>query len=94
MFFFQLNACSDLTTTNWVKTYGTEYQIGMFMCIKRQLEMPFFRKITNIVINNEQAFFLTCNTDTMYFDEHFYAYCVEEIGDSFSVLSVEQLLYY
>lgn len=56
--------------------------------------MPSFRKITNIIINNEQAFILTCKVDTLYFDEHFNAYCVEESGDSFLVLSVEKLLYY
>lgn len=92
--FFQLNAFSVVSTTNWVKTFGTEYQMGMFVCTETNLEMPSFRKITNIIINNEQAFILTCKVDTLYFDEHFNAYCVEESGDSFLVLSVEKLLYY
>lgn len=46
---FNVNAYSEVSTTNWVKYYGTEYLIGMFVCIKTQMEMPIFRKITNII---------------------------------------------
>ena len=44
-----VNAYSDVSTTNWVKNYGTEYQIGMFFCIKTNREVPVFGKITSII---------------------------------------------
>lgn len=90
---FNVNANSEVSTTNWIKYYGTEYLIVMFVWIKTQMETPIFRKITNKIINDE-AFFLTCSVDTFYFDDHFNAYCVEDRPDSFSVFSVKELLYY
>lgn len=56
---FNVNAYSDVSTTNWVKNYGTEYQIGMFVCIRTDMEMPVFRRINNIIINEDQAFIYT-----------------------------------
>lgn len=91
---FHVNAFSDVSTTNWVKNFGTEYQIGMFVCITTDMEIPVFRKITNIIINEDQAFILTCRVDTLYFDDHFNAYCIEERADSFSVISIDELIYY
>lgn len=91
---FQVNAFSDESTTNWVKNFGTEYQIGMFVCITTDMEIPVFRKITNIIINEDQAFILTCRVDILYFDDHFNAYCIEERDDSFSVISIDELIYY
>jgi len=37
---------------------------------------------------------LTCRVDTIYFDDHFNAYCIEERADSFSVISIDELNYY
>lgn len=59
-----------------MKNYGTEYQFGMFVCTGTNVEVPIFRKITNIIIDDEQAFILTCRVDTPYFDDHFSAYCI------------------
>lgn len=88
-----VNAYSDVSATNWVKNYGTEYQIGMFFCIRTNMDILVFRRINNIIIN-DQAFILTRGVDTLYFDEHFNAYCVEERTDSFYVISIEELIYY
>lgn len=38
---FDVNAYSEVST-NWVKNYGTEYLIGMCVCIKANMEMPIF----------------------------------------------------
>ncbi|KAK0138637.1 hypothetical protein N1851_024825 [Merluccius polli] len=91
---FNVNAYCEVSTTNWVKNYGTEYQIGMFVCTGTNMEDPIFRKITNIIVHNEQAFILTCRVDTLYFDDHFNAYCINERADSFSVFPVMELIYY
>lgn len=91
---FNVNSYSDVSTTNWVKNYGTEYQVGMFVCIRTNMEFPVFGMINNIIINDDQAFILTCGVDTLYFDDHFNAYCVEERTDSFCILSIEELIYY
>lgn len=88
-----MSANSEVSTTTWIKYDGPEYLIGMFVCIKTQMEMPVFRKITNI-IRNDEAFFWTGSVDTLYFDDHFNAYCVEDRPDSFSVFSVKELLHY
>lgn len=58
------------------------------------MELPILRKITNIIINDDQAFNLTCRVDTLYFDYHFNAYCVEDRADSFNVFSIKELIYY
>lgn len=89
-----VSAYSDVSTTNWVKNYGTEYQICMFVCIRTNMEIPVFRRINNIIINEDQALILTCGVDTLYFDEHFNAYCVGERANSFSVISIKELVSY
>ncbi|XP_035805853.1 uncharacterized protein LOC111571121 isoform X1 [Amphiprion ocellaris] len=91
---FDVNLYCEVSTTNWVKNYGTEYQIGMFICTGTKMEIPIFRKITNIIVHDGQAFLLTCRVDTLYFDDHFNAYCVDERADSFSVFPVKELIYH
>ena len=66
----------------------------MFVLIRTDTEIPVFGKINNIIINEDQAMFLTCKVDTLYFDYHFNAYCDEERTDSVSVISLKDLIYY
>lgn len=47
------------------------------------MKIPVFGRDNNIIINEGQAFILTCGVETLYFDEHFNAYCVEERADSY-----------
>lgn len=82
--FFYVDLNSEVSTINWVKCNGTEYLTGMYVCVKTQMDMPIFRKIRKIIIN-DQAFLLTCIVDTLYFDDHFNAYCVEDRADSLPV---------
>ncbi len=89
-----VNAYCEVSTTDWVKNYGGEYQIGMFVCTGTNMEVPIVRKVTNIIVHDEQAFILTCRVDTLYFDDHFNAYCINERAHSFSVFPVKELIYY
>ena len=70
-----MNAYRNMSTTNWVMNYGTEYQILMFVLIRTDKEIPVFGKINNIIINEDQALILTCKVDTVYFDDPFNAFC-------------------
>ncbi len=41
------------------------------------------------LVLDEQAFVLTCSVDTLYFDDHFNAYRVDERVDPFSVFPIK-----
>ena len=84
---------SSVSTTSWVKYYGTEYQIGMFVCTSVENEMPIFYNI-NIIIKDDEPFLLTTKVMTMYFDDHLNAFSIEEVDDVFTVIFVNDLLYY
>lgn len=92
--FLNVDRLSEVSVTNWVKSYGTEYQLEMFVCVKSCMENQTFRKITKNIINDNQALFLTCKVDMLYFDEHYNAYCIEDTGDFFTVIMVSDLIYY
>ena len=59
---------SSISTTSWVRNYGTEYCIGMFVFTSTEDEM--FKKIVNIIIKDDDAFLLITKVITMYFDDH------------------------
>lgn len=83
-----------VNTTFWVKSYGTEYQVGMYVCSGIEKQIPLFRKIDCIVVTNDNAYQLTSEVSTVYFDEHLSAFCVEERTGVFQVISVDDLVYY
>lgn len=85
---------SSVSTTSWVKNYGTEYHIGMFVCTSIENEMPVFKKIVNVIIRDDEALLLTTKVNTMYFDSHLNAFSIEEEDDEFSVICVTDLTYY
>ena len=89
-----LEAFSGVSTTNWVRNYGTEYEVDLFVCTGSCHDLPEFKKICNIIIHEEHAFILVGSVDTLYFDEHFNGYCIEERDDAFSVLCIDQLTYF
>lgn len=62
--------------------------VCLFVCFGTDVEIPIFRKITNIILNNEQAFILTCRVETLYFYDHL----MSERVDSFSVLPFKELI--
>lgn len=89
-----LEPFSEVPTTSWVKNFGTEYQLNMFVCVGMFHELPVFKKIFTIVLHEECAFFIAFDVDTLYFDEHLNAYCIEERSDNFSVVCIDQLTYF
>ncbi len=89
-----LEPLSCISTTKWVKVFGTEYQINLFVCTGTHSELPVFKKICNIVIHEGSALLLCCNVDTLYFDEHLYAYCIDKVKEDFSLVHMEQLTYF
>lgn len=92
--FFAVNSSAEVSTTKWVKSYGTEYQMGMLVCVKKDIDFPVFNRIVNIIIKDSQAFLLICQVDTLHFDEHLNAYCINDtVHCSYSVLSVGDLRY-
>ncbi len=83
-----------VSTTTWVKNYGTEYQVGMYVCSAVENEMPVFNKIISSIVKDGQAFLLASNVITVCFDEHVHAFCIEEVGNIFTLICVDELIYY
>ncbi len=83
-----------VSTTTWVKNYGTEYQVVMYVCSAVENEMPVFNKIVSIIVKDGQTFLLASNVITVCFDEHVHAFCIEEVGNIFTLISVDELIYY
>ena len=92
-----LNETFDLScvsTTSWVKSYGTEYQPGMYVCSVVENEMPLFNRIVSVIVKDDSAYLLTCAVSTMYFDDHLNAFSIEEKNNVFVLLCVDDLTYY
>jgi len=89
-----LEACSNVTSTRWVRYYGTEYQVGLFICTGCTDDLPVFKKICDIIIYEQRAFIISCNVETMYYDDHLNAYCIEDQMNEISVISVKDLTYF
>ncbi|XP_041935316.1 uncharacterized protein LOC121697735 [Alosa sapidissima] len=90
----KLDSYSDISTTNWVRNYGTEYQIGLFIATETSHDLPVFKKICRIIIHEQHAFIIGCTVDTLYFDEHLHAFCIEEQNDDYVVICIDQLTYF
>lgn len=88
-----VDSCVNVSTTNWVRNYGTEYQVGLFLCTGMSSDLPVFKKICYIIIHEQHAFIIGCTVNTLYFDEHFHAYCIEEKSNEHVVISIDQLTY-
>lgn len=81
-------------TTSWVKSYGTEYQPGMYVCSGVENEMPLFNRIVSVIVKEDNAYLLTCKVSTTYFDDHLNAFSIEEKSDVFTLICVDDLPYY
>lgn len=85
---------SSVSTTSWVKNYGTEYQVGMYVITGVENEMPLFNRIDSIIVKDRNAYLLICKVSDVFFDEHLNAFGIEEKNEVFSVISVNELVYY
>ena len=46
---------SSVSTTSWVKNYGTEYQVGMYVVTGVENEMPLFNRIDSIIVRLQRS---------------------------------------
>lgn len=74
--------------------YGTEYQIDLFVCTGTSNDLPVFNKICNIILHEQHALIIASTVDTLYFDEQFHAYCIQEQSNDHALIFVEQLTYF
>lgn len=88
------DALCNVSTTSWVKSYGTEYQVGMYACSGVENDMPLFNRIDSIIVRGDNAYLLTCKVSTLHFDDHFNAFSIEEKPDVFTLICVDDLVYY
>lgn len=92
--FLKLSSHFEAHTTSWVKYFGTEYRIGLFVCCGLQSDMPVFKKIINVVLKDGSAYLVLCEVVTLGFHEHFSAFCIEESPCPFHIVSIAELFYY
>ncbi len=71
-----------------------QYQIDLFECTGTSHDLPVFKKICNIIIHEQHAFIIGCTVDTLYFAEHFHAYCIEEQNNEHAVIYIDPLTYF
>lgn len=64
-----------LSTSHWVKFCGVKYHVGHLGCTATDENMPFFSKITSIILRNGKIVFVLIEHET-YFHDHFYAFQV------------------
>ena len=86
---------SSVSSVKWVKSCGIEYRIGLVICSGVLDEMPVFQKIEGIVVKEESVFLVVTMLQTIYFDEHLYAFrVVKPRSDLHTVIKTEELEYY
>ncbi len=66
----------------------------MYVCSAVENEMPVFINIISIILKDRQVFILASNAITVFFDEHVHAFCIEEVGNIFTLVCVDDLIYY
>lgn len=84
----------SVSTTSWVKNYGTEYQVGMYVVTGVENEMPLFNRIDSIIVKDNNAYLLICKVSNNFFDDHLNAFGIEEKNEVFTVICVNDLVYY
>lgn len=109
MNFFSLNDCengedlaralqvtvqADIYSTRWVKLDGTEYRPGLVICTNIKNELPFFSKITNILVLGEKVYFLVDKLVTELFSEHYNAFRVVDGNEFDAVVPADDLKHY
>lgn len=86
---------SNVFSTKWVKCHGTEYRPEFIVCTEVASGMPVFCVIKTIAVVQDTVVFCGKLMETVYFDEHFYAFKVRPHPDKVSkVFTVCELCYY
>lgn len=84
---------TDVSVTKWIKSFGTWYQTGLFVCTGMFNDLPLFKRIKHIVMYGNKAFVLGGAVKTLYFD-HFHAYCIDDQRQENSLIAVENVKYF
>lgn len=66
----------DVFSTSWVKVDGVEYKAGLVICSAMEEDMPVFCQISDVLLVEDQHFFLTNKLFTENFDDHHHAFRV------------------
>lgn len=86
---------SEVCFTKWVKCHGTEYRPDFIVCTEIVSEMPVFCMIKTITVVKETVVFYGKLMETVYFDEHFFAFKIRVHPEKmFKVFTVNELCYY
>ena len=71
----------NVSTTSWVKSYGTEYQVGMYVCSGVENEMPLFNRIDSVLFEMTMLFFQLVKSQQ----------CISMITSMHSILKRKQM---
>ena len=85
---------TDVSVTKWIKSFGTWYQVGLFVCTGMLNDLPLFKRIKQIVIYGDRPFVVGSAVQTLHFDEHFYAYCIDDQNQESSMIDIDNLKYF
>lgn len=66
----------------------------MYVCSGVENEIPVLSKIVSIIVRDDNSYLLTCKVSTVYFDDHLNAFCIEENLNVFTLVCVDDLVYY
>lgn len=77
------------------KTMVRSIRLGCtYICSDVENEMPLFNRIVSVIVGNDRADLLTCKVSTMFFDGHLNAFSIQEESDFFTLICVDELMYY
>lgn len=78
----------------FIQTTVYNIEVGLFVCTEMFNELPLFKRIKHIIMYGNQAFVLGTAVKTLFFDEHFHAFCVDEQSQEDSVIDIDNLTYF
>lgn len=90
--YFNSDLSMEISQTNWVKCFGTEYRTDLVVCTDVVNEMPVFSKIVTILLRND-IYFVVSDIETV-FVEHLHAFRVLDQEQHLSVIKPDELRYF
>ena len=67
---------------------------GMYVVTGVENEMPLFNRIDSIIVKDNSAYLLICKVSNNFFDDHLNAFGIGEKNEVFTVICVNDLVYY
>jgi len=87
-----IDLSSEVTVTPWVKCHGTEYRIGLVVCLDLVEDAPILGKIVKIFIKDGIFFLASCMESE--FVEHLHAFSVVAQENSLVLKKPDELFYH